>query len=88
MDIDQLIDKLSEIEQMGYVETLRNGNAGVGYTLEELLGIKENNLQIPDLGKIEVKSQWKAASNRMTMFTFNRGVRTRDKIVICQRQAR
>ena len=79
MDIDQLIEKLSEIEQMGYVETLRNGNTGVGYTLEELLGIKENNLQIPDLGKIEVKSQRKEASNRMTMFTFNRGVWTRDK---------
>ena len=79
MDIDQLIERLSEIKQMEYVETLRTGNTGVGYTLEELLGIKENNLQIPDLGKIEVKSQRKGVSNRMTMFTFNRGVWTLDK---------
>jgi hypothetical protein len=79
MDIDQLIEKLSEIEEMGYIVSKRKSDTGVGYTLEELLGIKENNLQIPDLGKIEVKSQRKGVSNRMTMFTFNTGVWTLDK---------
>lgn len=73
MDIAELKEKLSEIKQMGYVETLRKGNTGVGYTLEELLGIKENNLQTPDLGEIELKSHRKRTSSRVTMFTFNKG---------------
>ena len=74
MDIAELKEKLSEIKQMGYVETLRKGNTGVGYTLEELLGVKENNLQTPDLGEIEIKSHRKTASSPITMFTFNRGI--------------
>lgn len=74
MDIAQLRDKLTEIRDRGYVVSLRKGNTGIGYTLETLLGLKENNLKSPDFGEIEVKSQRKAVSNRVTMFTFNRGV--------------
>ncbi|MDE0017489.1 MAG: MvaI/BcnI family restriction endonuclease [Candidatus Poribacteria bacterium] len=44
MDIAQLKDKLSEINQMGYVVSLRKSNTGIGYTLETLLGLEENNL--------------------------------------------
>ena len=74
MDITQLMKKLSKIKQMGYVVSLRRGNTGIGYTLETLLGVKENNLKIPDFGDIEIKSQRDRVSNRVTMFTFNRGV--------------
>lgn len=74
MNIDQLQAKLSEIKQKGYVVSLRKGNTGIGYTLETLLGLQENNLRTPDLGTIEIKSQRKGATNRVTMFTFNRGV--------------
>ena len=83
MDIAQLREKLSEIKQMGYVVSLRRSNTGIGYTLETLLELKENNLQTPDLGNIELKSQRNGVSNRVTMFTFNRGVwkiRQRDLI--------
>lgn len=73
MNITQLKDKLSEINQIGYVVSLRRSNTGIGYTLETLLGVKENNLKIPDFGEIEVKSQRRGVSNRVTMFTFNRG---------------
>ena len=74
MDIDQLTEKLSEIKQMGYIVSLRRGNTGIGYTLETLLELRENNLQTPDVGGIELKSQRNGVSNRVTMFTFNRGV--------------
>ena len=41
---ETLIDKLKEIRKRGWVEGTRKGNAGsVGNTLEDLLGIKENN---------------------------------------------
>lgn len=74
MDIAELRDKLSEIRELGYVVTKRKGNTGIGYTLETLLGVKENNLKMPDFDTIELKSQRNFASNRVTMFTFNRGV--------------
>ncbi len=73
-NIDQLSEKLSEIRNKGYVVSLRRGNTGIGYTLEMLLGLQENNLQTPDFDAIEIKSQRKEATNRVTMFTFNRGV--------------
>lgn len=74
MDIIALKNKLSDIKQMGYVVSMRKGNTGIGYTLETLLGLKENNLKTPDFENIELKSQKKDVSNRVTMFTFNRGV--------------
>ena len=74
MDIDQLREKLSEIKHKGYVVSSRRGNTGIGHTLETLFGVAENNLQTPDLGIIEIKSQRKETTNRVTMFTFNRGV--------------
>ncbi len=74
MNIGQLREKLSEIKHQGYVVSLRRGNTGIGYTLETLLGLEENNLKTPDFGTIEIKSQRKETTNRVTMFTFNRGV--------------
>lgn len=55
MDIIQLKEKLSDINRMGYIVSLRKGNTGIGYTLETLLGVVENNLRSPDLGNIELK---------------------------------
>ena len=56
MNIAQLRENLSEIKQRGYVVSLRRGNTGIGYTLETLLELDENNLRTPDLGEIELKS--------------------------------
>ena len=45
-----LIKKLKEISAMGFVPNARSGNAGgIGNTIEDLLGIEENNL--PVLGR-------------------------------------
>ena len=49
---ETLIQKLKEIRAAGWVESARHGNAGgVGNTLEDLLGIEENNLPIPNAAK-------------------------------------
>ena len=37
----------------------------------DLVELTENNLNSPDLGSIEIKSQGNGVSNRVTMFTFN-----------------
>lgn len=74
MDIKTLIAELEKIKNMGYIVSMRKGNTGIGYTLETLLGITENNIKLPDLGEIELKSKRKNASTPVTMFTFNRAV--------------
>ncbi len=46
---EELIALLLEIRKMGWVKSRRHGNVGgVGNTLEDLLGIDENNLPIPN----------------------------------------
>ncbi len=74
MDINELRERLEQIKNMGWVVSKRRGNTGIGYTLENLLHIKENNLKDPDFGRIELKSQRREVSNRITMFTFNKAV--------------
>lgn len=73
MDIAELKENLSALKEGGYVVSMRRGNTGIGYTLETLLGVEENNLQTPDLGQIELKSHRKDATSLITLFTFNRG---------------
>ncbi|MGI8788022.1 MAG: MvaI/BcnI family restriction endonuclease [Pyrinomonadaceae bacterium] len=73
MEIETLRAKLEKVKEKGYVLSLRRGNTGIGYTLETLLGVEENNIKLPDLGTIELKSKRKSAATPVTMFTFNSG---------------
>src|SRR5918996_5891186 len=55
---EQIIARLREIKQMGWIPNARSGNqGGIGNTLEDLLGIKENNLPIPNASEWELKTQ-------------------------------
>lgn len=66
---EQLIDKLKEIRNMGWLANARPGNVGgVGNTLEDLLGIIENNLPIPNAGEWELKCQRIGTSSLTTLF--------------------
>jgi hypothetical protein len=63
---EQIIDKLRGIKASGWIPNARQGNAGgVGNTLEDLLGIEENNLPIPNAAEWELKTQ-RATSNSLT----------------------
>lgn len=54
---------------MGWVRNARPGNAGaVGNTLEDLLGIKENNLPLPNAGEWEIKAQRGHTASLTTLF--------------------
>lgn len=64
-----LIKKLKTIKKMGYIKTHRAGNTGIGKTLEDLLGITENNIPGPNARMIELKSARKNASSMLTLFT-------------------
>lgn len=65
----ELIEQFEEIKNMGFVESHRKGDTGIGKTFEDLLGKKEDNLAIPDFKDIEIKSQREATSSMITLFT-------------------
>ncbi len=66
---NQLIDELKKIKDMGWIENRRPRNdGGVGNTLEDLLGIEENNLPIPNAAEWELKCQRKNTSSLTTLF--------------------
>ena len=70
MNLRTLKKKLQEIKKMGFVKTHRKGDTGIGKTLEDILGIKENNIPLPDIGEVaELKSYRKSAKSMMTLFT-------------------
>jgi hypothetical protein len=65
----ELIKKLQAIKDKGWVKTGRPGNDGaVGNTLEDLLGIEENNLPIPNAAEWELKARRKSSSALTTLF--------------------
>jgi len=65
----ELIRKLKVIKEMGYIKTRRAGTTGIGKTLEDLLGITENNIPGPNAAMIELKSVRKNAKSMLTLFT-------------------
>jgi hypothetical protein len=70
---EELLDKLTDISSMGFVDSGRDGPTGIGFTLETLLGIRANSNRAPDYKGIELKSGRMPASgtarNRSTMFS-------------------
>ena len=66
---EQFIDALRNIRKKGWVPNARPGNAGgVGNTLEDLLGIQENNLPIPNAAEWELKCQRQNSTSLITLF--------------------
>lgn len=64
-----LINKLNQLAKMGWVPNGRFGNhGGIGNTLEDFLGITENNLPIPNATEWELKTQRKDTSSLTTLF--------------------
>ncbi len=65
----ELIEELKKIRLMGWIPNARHGNVGgVGNTLEDLLGIEENNLPIPNAAEWELKCQRMETTSLTTLF--------------------
>ncbi len=65
----ELIERLREIKSMGWIENHRHGNCGgVGNTMEDLLGIEENNLPLPNASEWELKCQRINTTSLVTLF--------------------
>ncbi len=66
---EELIAKLRKIRNLGWIPSARQGNVGgIGNTLEDLLGISENNLPIPNAAEWELKCQRADTSSLTTLF--------------------
>lgn len=66
---DSLINELKIISARGWIPNAREGNhGGIGNTLEDLLGITENNLPIPNAAEWELKSQRINTTSLTTLF--------------------
>ena len=73
MRLPELRTRLKELDASGFVPSARPGPTGIGHTLENLLGLNENNLPIPDIGgRVEVKATRTNWNNLITLFTFNK----------------
>jgi hypothetical protein len=68
-DFNEFVQRLEDLKQMGYVKTHRQGPTGIGKTLEDLLGIKENNVPGPNAAMIELKSARKGSRSMTTLVT-------------------
>jgi len=67
--LQKLKKQLKKIKAMGFVKTHRAHDTGVGKTLEDLLGIKENNLRLPDVGDVELKAKRIDSGSMLTIAT-------------------
>jgi hypothetical protein len=67
--LGQIIRSLRELSDMGWIRSNRKHNTGIGKTLEDHLGIKENNIALPDFGVMELKSQRINTISMLTLFT-------------------
>ncbi|MCX6763411.1 MAG: MvaI/BcnI family restriction endonuclease [Candidatus Moranbacteria bacterium] len=67
--LKKLKEQLKKIKTTGFVKTHRVHDTGIGKTLEDLLGIKENNLKLPDVGKVELKAKRIDSGSMLTLAT-------------------
>ena len=67
--LDDFIREYKKICDMGWITTHRSGPTGIGKTLEDLLGIPENNIDGPDFGDYELKSCRLNSNSMLTIFT-------------------
>jgi hypothetical protein len=67
--LDDFVREYERIKAKGWIPTHRPGPTGIGKTLEDLLGIPENNLDMPDFGEYELKSKRINAQSMLTLLT-------------------
>ncbi|MHB1663917.1 MAG: MvaI/BcnI family restriction endonuclease [bacterium] len=82
--LEELKEKLTKIKAAGFIKTHRKNDTGIGKTLEDLLGIKENNLQTPDVGDIELKAKRIDSASMLTIATKSPNPRGINKVLFLE----
>lgn len=70
-NLEKIIEDFNRIKSLGYVKSSRpnNKDGGIGNTYEDLVGIKENNICLPDYLGFEVKSKREFNSSYVSLFS-------------------
>lgn len=68
-EIEKFKTAFRAVRDMGFIKTNRTGNTGIGKTLEDILGVPENNIDAPDLHGFEIKAQRAFSGSYVTLFT-------------------
>lgn len=53
----ELKEKFYNVKKMGWIKSDTNNTSGIGNTFERLIGIENNELEIPDFKTIEIKTK-------------------------------
>jgi len=79
-EVDKFRNAFIAVRNNGEYVSNRSGNTGIGKTLEDAIGVIENNIDAPDLHGFEIKSQRALSESYVTLFTkaptFPRAVNT------------
>lgn len=70
---DELVQKLRDIQGRDWIsvtEHRQDRDGGLGNTLEDLLGIPENNIPLADYGRFELKTHRSHSNSLITLFRF------------------
>lgn len=68
----ELLDRLQAILQGGWFDTRdQDADGKVGNTLEDLLGLEENNFSLPDIGEYELKTKRRKTGSLTSLFHFD-----------------
>lgn len=74
MQLSDFIKKFKKLKAKGFIPSTRSGPTGIGHTLETYLGLRENNIALPDLVEVEIKAHRSDMNSMITLFTFNNKV--------------
>lgn len=66
---EMIINAFNNVKALGWVESNRKNNTGIGKTFEDYIGVVENNLDEPDLYGFEIKSHREMSASYVTLFT-------------------
>ena len=68
-DKEKIIAAFRAVKALGKVKSNRSYNTGIGKTLEDYIGVDENNLKELDLNGFEIKSHRGDSTSYVTLFT-------------------
>jgi len=71
--------ELGKLKRNGWMRSTRRGHGGIGKTIEDLLGIRENNVGEPDCTykghEVEIKGHRTTSKSMITLFALEPGTR-------------
>lgn len=81
--------ELAKLKARGWIPSDRKGDTGIGKTIEDCLGIKENPLSQPDCTyhgiPVEIKAHRIKAQSMITLFTLEAGTRNLNDVQLMQK---